>query len=139
MALGIAFERLEQAAHVSNAVSDVLSAFWPICGEPHDVVVVDDGIVAHIVQGFRYTVHVHVAGVGDYLLLSFLFGDLSTHVAEVDVEDFALLAEVPNTLKDILARFVAGAYTKGHAVVWRGNIGKEAVKGGEVVENCGTP
>ena len=87
MALGIAFECLEQPAHVPDAVGNVLSAFGSVCGEPHGVVVVDDGVVAHIVQCFRHAVHVHVTGVGDYLLIPLLFGNLSTHVAEVDVED----------------------------------------------------
>ena len=81
------------------------------------MIVVDDSVVAHIVQGFCYTIHIHVAGVGDYLLVSLLFGNLSAHVAEVNVKDFALSPEVPNALKDIFARFVAGADAEGHAVV----------------------
>ena len=51
------------------------------------------------------------------------------------MEDFALLPEMPNPLKDILARLVARAHAEGHAVVWRGHFRKEAVKGREVVEN----
>ena len=99
MGSGIAFECLEQSAHVSDAVGDVFSAFWSVCGESHDVVVVDDGVVAHIVQGFCHAVHIHVTGVGDYFFVSFLFGDFSTHVTEMDVEDFALSSEVPNAFK----------------------------------------
>ena len=95
------------------------------------MVVVDDSVVAHVVQGFRHTVHIHVTGVGDYLLVPLLFGNLSAHIAEMDMEDLALFSEVPNALEDIFARFITGAYAEGHAVVRGGNLGKEAVKGGE--------
>ena len=99
------------------------------------MIVVDDGVVAHIVQGFSYAVHVHITGVGNYLLVPFPFGNLSTHVAEMDVEDFALFPEVPNALEDIFPRFVAGAHAKGHPVVRGADFRKEAVKCGKVVEN----
>ena len=43
-------------------------------------------------------------------------------------------------LKDIFARFVAGADAEGHAVVRGRDLGEEAVKGGEIGKGtCGTP
>ena len=99
------------------------------------MVVVDDGVVAHIVQCLSHAVHIHVTGVGNDFLVPLLFWDLPAHVAEMDVEDFALFTKVANPLKDIFARFVTGAYAEGHTVVRGGDLGKEAVEGGEVVEN----
>ena len=136
IALAVAFERLEQPSHVTNAVSDILSAFWRVGGEPHDVVVVDDSVVTHIVQCFRHAIHVHITGVRNYFLVSLLFGNLTAHVAEVDVEDFALFPEMPNPLKDIFARLVTGAYAKGHTVVWGRDFGKE---GGQKLRSCRAP
>ena len=117
-------------------LSDILSAFWTICGESHDVIVVDDGVVAHIVQGFSYAVHVHITGVGNYLLVPFLFRNLSTHVAEMDVENFALFPEVPDALKDIFPRFVAGAPRKKSSRCSGRGLRK---RGGQRRQSCRAP
>ena len=102
---------------MADAEGHVLAAVLVVGGQLHEMVVIDGALVTDLVEGFGDAEHRQVAGVGDGLLVPITPGDGTVDVAEVDVEDLSLPAEMFDALEYILARLVARTHAEGHAVV----------------------
>ena len=122
---------------MADAVGDVFSPRWAVGSQPHDVVVVDDALVADVVESLGNLEHVQVSLVGRDLGVGAVGGDGAFYVAEVDVEETVLAAEVADTIEDVLAGLVACADTEGDAVTRAGHLAEEPVEGREVDDDLG--
>ena len=101
------------------------------------VVVVDDAVVANLVEGADHLGHVEVAVVHEDFLVVPGRRQRPPHVAEVDVKQLVLASEVSDTGEDVLARLVARAHAEGDAVVPARDFGEQAVEIGETAEDLG--
>ena len=93
----------QQPPHITDGESDVLPAMRGIAGYRHDVIKVDYTFVINFVQRMDNLVHIHVAVIQKDFGIALRRRKRASHVAEVDVLDFVLAAEVADALEDVFA------------------------------------